>query len=129
MPSPPRPCADFILSVDFVVSEDFIVSEPDGAELPVADGELPLVSLEPVVAPVPDDEPLDLPVPLCPCASAGAAANARATASAIAPVNVFIALPPAAVGCWNILRAGPQPAWRRSSTGLRKSCATGGVST
>src|SRR5262249_61592656 len=126
MPSPPRPRADFILSMDFVVSEDFIVSEPDGAELlvdplgdvevplfvslPVADGELPL-------APAPDDEPLEVPVPLGPCASAGAAANARATASAIAPVNVF--MPPAAVlGVGIIPRAGPQPAWRWSAIGL-----------
>ena len=70
--------------------------------LPVAEGELPLLS--PLVPPVPaaplDEEPLELlPDPLGPCASAGTVANATATASANAPVNVFIALPPYCCGC------------------------------
>jgi hypothetical protein len=84
------------------------VAEPlaDGAdeELPLADGadeELPLCDFEVSVLvslPVAEGDEL-LPDPLGPCASAGAATNARVTASANAPVNVFITLPPAAVGC------------------------------
>jgi hypothetical protein len=118
---------DFIVSDDLVSDDDFVASEDfvslglaDGVvadplveplvepaadddvsvfvSVPVADGELPLLSGPvdpPVAAP---DEPLGLPDPLCPCASAGAAANATATTSANAPVNVFIALPPCCCG-------------------------------
>src|SRR5438477_6135541 len=97
--------SDDFMSDDFIVSEGFVSDVPlaDGVEveplaagdevepladgdlsvfvsLPVADGELPLLS--PLVAPVPaapldDEAPELLPDPLGPCASAGAAANAR----------------------------------------------------
>jgi hypothetical protein len=97
--------------------------------VPVADGELPVPPpLMPVPPALPDELPALLPEPLGPCASAGAAANARATATANAPVNVFIAVSP----CYVIglgFPAGHQLAWRRSATGLRKSCSAGGAST
>src|SRR5262245_57137291 len=119
----PAPFDDF-MSDDFIVSDDVLPLVDDDVPLlvsvPVADGELPV--------PPPDFEPV--PDEVCACASAGAAASARATTSAIAPVDVFIALPPACCGCFRtIARARPQLAWRRSATDLRKSCATGGAST
>ena len=139
---------DLVSDDDFVASEDFVslgladgvvvlpVAEPlvepvadgDFVSLPVADGELPLLSgpVEPPVAA--PDEPLGLPDPLGPCASAGAATNASVTASANAPVNVFITLPPCCCGVRGFPRR-PQPAWRRSATGFRKSCSAGGAST
>src|SRR6267378_3675104 len=137
MLAPPRPPfaarSPFIESVsDFIVSDGFVAScalvslgladgdvalvsgpAPVFVSVPVADGELPLVS------------PLLLPAPVCPCASAGAAANARATPSANAPIHAFIVL--ASCCCVGFPRR-LQLAWRRSATGLRKSCSAGGAS-
>src|SRR5689334_7560735 len=95
----PPLCAEFMSDADDLVS-DFIV--PDDVEVepladgddvlplvePLADGELPLLSVLVLVPAAPLDEPALLPALLGPCASAGAAANAKATASADAPVSV-----------------------------------------
>src|SRR5690242_13239135 len=128
------PPDDFIESDDFVSLEladgDVLLLEPPlVAPLPEGDGEL-----VPLFMSLDDDGelPLLLPPPALelpdPCASAGAAVNARAATSANAPVNVFIAVPPAPVRCLWSCRRRPQLAWRRSATGLRKSCSVGGVS-
>jgi hypothetical protein len=89
----------------FIESDDFMSVELDDGDVLVL--EPLLVAPPPLFMSVPVDDEVDAPAlgalleplfdPLCPCASAGAAINPRAATSANAPVNVFIAVPPAAV--------------------------------